>query len=115
MEEKEFLIENIKKWIKIDNEIKQLSSELNKRKKIKKELNTTLIEVMKRNEIENIDTKDGTSIMYSSKTIKKPITKKNLSDILAKFYKEDRKKAEEVNNFILNNRETVIKETLERK
>ena len=48
MEEKEFLIENIKKWIKIDNEIKQLSSELNKRKKIKKELNTTLIEVMKR-------------------------------------------------------------------
>tara|TARA_B100000900_G_scaffold381315_1_gene367667 strand:+ start:401 stop:748 length:348 start_codon:yes stop_codon:yes gene_type:complete len=115
MDEKEILVGTIKKWIKLDNEIKQLQSEQSKRKKIKKELNSTLINIMKKNNIDNIDTKDGTSIMYSEKTVKKPITKKLLSDILAKFYNGDIEKADELNNFILDNRETVTKDVIERK
>lgn len=115
MDEKEILVGTIKKWIKLDNEIKQLQSEQSKRKKIKKELNSTLINIMKKNNIDNIDTKDGTSIMYSEKTVKKPITKKLLSDILAKFYNGDTGKADELNNFILDNRETVTKDVIERK
>jgi hypothetical protein len=115
MDEKEILVGTIKKWIKLDNEIKQLQSEQSKRKKIKKELNSTLVNIMKKNNIDNIDTKDGTSIMYSEKTVKKPITKKLLSDILAKFYNGDIEKADELNNFILDNRETVTKDVIERK
>lgn len=115
MEDKAILIETIKKWIKIDNEYKQLSAELTKRRKLKKELNSSLIDIMKRNDIDNIDTKDGTSILYSSKIVKKPITKKVLSDILAKFYNNDLEKASELNNFILDNRESEIKETITRK
>jgi hypothetical protein len=78
-------------------------------------LNSSLIDIMKRNDIDNIDTKDGTSILYSSKIVKKPITKKVLSDILAKFYNNDLEKASELNNFILDNRESEIKETITRK
>ena len=115
MDEKAILVETIKKWIKIDNEIKQLQSEQSKRKKMKKELNETLIHIMKKNDIDNIDTKDGTSIMYSEKTIKKPITKKILSNILAKFYNGDLEKVDELNNFILDNRETIKKDVIERK
>ncbi len=115
MEEKAILVETIKKWIKLDNEIKQLQSEQSKRKKIKKELNDTLINIMKNNNIDNIDTKDGTSIMYSEKIIKKPITKKVLSNILAKFYQGDLEKADQLNNYILDNRETVVKDIIERK
>tara|TARA_Y100000992_G_C21270227_1_gene496290 strand:- start:2695 stop:3042 length:348 start_codon:yes stop_codon:yes gene_type:complete len=115
MDDKAILIDTIKKWIKLDNEYKQLSSELSKRRKLKKELNSTLIDIMKKNDIDNIDTKDGTSIIYSSKIVKKPITKKLLSDILAKFYNNDLDKASQLNDFILDNRESEIKETITRK
>jgi predicted transcriptional regulator len=115
MDDKAILIDTIKKWIKLDNEYKQLSSELSKRRKLKKELNSTLIDIMKKNDIDNIDTKDGTSIIYSSKIVKKPITKKVLSDILAKFYNNDLDKASQLNDFILDNRESEIKETITRK
>ena len=115
MDDKAILIDTIKKWIKLDNEYKQLSSELSKRRKLKKELNSTLIDIMKKNDIDNIDTKDGTSIIYSSKIFKKSITKKLLSDILAKFYNNDLDKASQLNDFILDNRESEIKETITRK
>ena len=115
MEDKTKLINTIKEWIKLDNEIKALQKEENIRKKAKKELNVTLIEIMKDNDLDCVEIKDGSSIVYSSKTVKKPTTKKVLSGILAKFYDGDIKKAGELNEFILNNRETVIKETIERK
>ena len=45
--------------------------------------------MMKENDIDTVETKDGSSIVYTSKTVKKPITKKVLSDILAKYYNGD--------------------------
>jgi hypothetical protein len=115
MNNKEELVNNIKQWIKIDNEIKQLQKEVNSRKKIKKDLNINLIELMKHNDIDTVETKDGSSIIYTTKTVKKPITKKLLSNILAKYYNGDANKAEHLNNFILENRETTVRETIERK
>ena len=44
----------------------------------------------------------------------KPITKKNLAVILSKFYNGDVSQAIEMNNFIMNNREEVVKETIKR-
>ena len=66
---------------------------------------------MKINEIDNFDISKG-QICYTKKNIKKPITKKTLMDILAKFYKGDTLKASEVNNYILENREETVKESL---
>ena len=115
MDNKEVFVNTIKEWIKLDNEIKQLQKEQNTRKKSKKILNQTLIELMKQNDIDTVETKDGSSIVYTSKIVKKPITKKVLSDILAKYYNGDTNKASHLNNFILENRETSIKESIERK
>ena len=70
---------------------------------------------MKENDIDCVDTKDGTSICYISKNVKKPITKKTLTNILAKYYNGDITKATQLNEFILSNRETIVKETIERK
>lgn len=115
MDNKEVFVNTIKEWIKLDSEIKQLQKEQNSRKKSKKLLNQTLIEIMKENDIDTVETKDGSSIVYTSKTVKKPITKKVLSDILARYYNGNINKAEELNNFILENRETTIRESIERK
>jgi len=67
--------------------------------------------IMKKNEIDCFDIKNG-QIMYSKKNIKKPITKKMLMDVLSKYYQGDVTKATDVNNFILDNREEVVKETI---
>ena len=53
--------------------------------------------------------------MLYEKNVKKPITKKVLLNILAKYFEGDIEKAEEANEFILNNREEITKESITRK
>jgi len=69
---------------------------------------------MKKHSIDCFDLKDG-QICYVKKNIKKPITKKILMGILSKYYNGDITKANELNNFIIDNREDAVKETIERK
>jgi hypothetical protein len=111
---KDILVKNIRQWVKLDNEIRALKKEENNRKNEKKEISNTLIDVMKNNEIDCIDIKDG-QLCYTKKNVKKPITKKVLLNILSKYFEGDIDKAEDVNEFILNNREEVTKESLTRK
>ena len=111
METKDQLIQNIKDWVKIDNEIRLLNLELSKRKMEKKKISDLLIQTMKTNEIDVFNINHG-KIMYSKKTVPKPITKKVLLGILSKYYEGDIEQAEQVNNFILDNREVVVKESI---
>ena len=80
----------------------------------KKNISKDLMEVMKKNDIDCFDLKDG-QLMYTKKNVKKPITKKNLVGILSNFYKGDVEKAIELNDFIMENREEVVKENIVRK
>ena len=114
MNTKQILVQNIREWVKLDNEIRALKKEEKARQTEKKLLNENLIEIMKSNEIDCVDIKDG-QICYTQKNVKKPITKKNLMTILTKYFKGDMEKAENVNEFILDNREETTKETITRK
>jgi hypothetical protein len=104
-------IQIIKDWVKIDNEIKMLQKEINSRKKNKTELSKELIGIMKSTDTECFELKNGV-LLYTTKNVKKPITKKVLLDILGKYYEGDYMKASEVNDFILNNREEVVRESI---
>lgn len=110
---KEQLIKTIKEWVKIDNDIRAIKKEVAIREKEKKEISKKLMEVMRDNEIDCFDLKDG-QITYSKKNVKKPITKKSLLDILSKYCNGDTIKAIEMNNFIMDNREEVVKESIVR-
>jgi hypothetical protein len=114
METKEHLIKTIKEWVRLDNDIRKLKTEEKLRNDEKKKVSNTLMEIMKKNEIDEFDINDG-KICYSRKSIKKPITKKILLDVLSKFFKGDTLKASELNEFIIDNREEVVKETISRK
>ena len=114
MESKEELVKAIREWVKIDNEIRILQKEQIQRKKDKKKISVNLMEVMKKNEIDCFDINDG-QIMYSKKNVKKPITQKKMTEILSKYFNGDSVKATEVNNYILENREETVKETILRK
>jgi hypothetical protein len=110
MDQKQVLAEQIKKWVKIDNEIKQLKKEENSRKKIQKEISAQLIETMRENEIDEFNLKNG-KLVYSKHNVKKPITKRNLVTILAKYF-DDTDQANVLTEYIDDNREVSEKETI---
>jgi len=114
MENKEQLVKTIKEWVKIDNEIRVLQQQQLIRKKEKKAISDSLIDVMKKNEIDCFDINDG-QIIYNKKNVKKPITKKMLLNVLSNFFENDTVKANELNNYILENREDIVRENIVRK
>mgnify|MGYP001162841779 CR=1 FL=1 len=107
-------INNIREWVKIDNEMRTLKQEISNRKKKKDEISNSLIDTMKQNEIDSVNINNG-KIEFTKRKTKKPISKKLLQTILTKYYKEDTNKANEINDFILNNREETTKDIIVRK
>lgn len=114
MDSKEELIKSIQVWVRLDNEIRKLKKEEQSRKDEQKKISQNLIDIMRKNDIDQVDINNG-KLIYSKKNVKKPITKKNLLSILSKFYKGDISKATEINDFIIGNREEVIVESIVRK
>lgn len=114
METKGELVENIREWVKIDNEIRTLQKEINTRKDEKKKISAALMQTMKSNEIDCFDINNG-QIQYVNKKVKKPMTKKVLFDVLTKYYDGDFLKANEMKDFIMDNREETNKESISRK
>jgi len=114
MDTKEQLVSNIKEWIKIDNEISQLKTEIKDRNNKKKGLTSELVNVMKSNQIDCFDINGG-ALIYKKSVVKKPINGKSLLVALKNFYKNDPKTAEELTKHVLDTREEQVKETLKRK
>jgi predicted nucleic acid-binding Zn-ribbon protein len=114
METKEELVNSVKEWIKMDNEIVKLKAEIKDRNLKKKSLTESLMNVMKKNEIECFDINGG-ALVYKKNTIKKPISGKTLLASLQKFYANDPKMAEDLTKHVLDTREEKVKETIKRK
>ena len=114
LETKEELIQKIKEWLKIDNDIIRLNKDLKELKKKQKLLTNTLVNVMKTNQLECVDINGG-KILYKKSISKKPINSKMLLNTLKTFFSTNPSTADEVTEYILNNREIIIKETIKRK
>lgn len=114
MDTKEQLVNNIKEWIKIDNEIAQLKTEIKERTNKKKTLTENLVTVMKTNSIDCFDINGG-ALIYKKNKVKKPITGKTLLAALQNYYKTDPNIAEEITKHVMNSREEQIKEIIKRK
>ena len=112
--DKEQLVSIIKDWVKIDNEMRTLQQEMHKRKSEKKRVSQLLIEIMRNNQIDCFDINNG-QILYKKKNVKQPITKSVLLEVLSTYFQGDSDKVNELNNFILDNRKVVTKETIVRK
>jgi predicted neutral ceramidase superfamily lipid hydrolase len=114
MDTKEELINHIRSWIQIDNEISDLQKKIKSNREEKKKLTESLVNVMKTNEIDCFDINDG-KLIYSKTKSKKAINKKTLLDALNIYFKQDKELAKEVSEHILNSREETIKENIRRK
>lgn len=113
--DKEQLLSNVKGWIELDDEIKQLNRELKEKRKKKKDLTENLVTTMKSNEIDCFDLSGGNKLIYTKSKGKKALSKKHLLDALSKFFNGDNAEAKNLSKFILDTREDNIKENIRRK
>lgn len=113
METLDQLKNKVREWVRLDNEIRALNKEIASRRAEKKSISGDLVAVMRENQLDEFDIKDG-QLMYVKKNVKKPVTQKQLFSILSNYYKSE-EKAEELHTYILDNREEVVKETIRRR
>ena len=112
---KERLSQNVKNWLQIDKEIQLMQKEIKDRKKKKTEYTNTLLTIMKSNEIDCLDISDG-KIIYTQSNIKKPINKQHLVECLNKYFEKNPNiPTDDVVQYILENREINVKESIRHK
>ena len=98
----------------MDNEIRRHQQLVKEMKAKQKNVSQQLMMTMKQNEIECFDINNG-SLVYKKNKVKKPINKNTLYSILNNYFKGDTEHVEELGKFIMDNRQEVIKESIQRK
>ena len=109
------LLNTVKEWVHLDNEIKLLQKEIKNRKKNKKQLNEQLLNIMKDNSIEQFNIPDG-ELQYKKYKTKAPLSKKHLiSSITNYFQNKNPDLIKELSNFIMDTRAVKEVENIKRK
>lgn len=111
---KEALIDIVKSWVTLDNQIRALAKKSKELRAAKKVQNELMIQVMKENDIDNFDLKDG-QIRYKRETHREPLTQKTLIKILSKHPNLGAEQAKHLNQFIFDGRKVTEKEVIIRK
>jgi hypothetical protein len=116
---KEDLINTIKLWLDENGEITKLKQQIKKRNDVKKKYTELLLNLMKNNEIDCVDIKNG-SISHKTSKIKKQLNTKSLLDAINKYYIANNKKIDDdesnkMTQFIMDTRNVTIKESIHHK
>jgi hypothetical protein len=110
----EDLLNNVKTWLNIDNEIRSLQKEIRDRRKLKKTLTDNLVTIMKTQDIDALNVPDG-QLIYNKTKSKCALSKKHLVTSLATYFKNDQRIVDELSKFIMESRKEKEKENIKRK
>ena len=113
METKEQLVNSIKEWLKIDEEIKKLREAIKSRQVIKKNLSASLVEVMKTNEIDAFDINNG-KLIHSKHKTKQALSKKLLLSSLGELFNNP-EEAQKITEHILQSRAEKVEDIIRKK
>ena len=108
------LVNTVKDWLTIDNEIKQLQKEVKIRKQKKKNMTENLVDMMKSRDID-VMSLSKEQLIRTEKKVKAPLSKKHLLNCLLDYFKEDKETIENLGCFIMDSRPVKIKENIRRK
>jgi hypothetical protein len=102
----------VKDYLELDDQIKAINKALKERRDRKKALSESILENMKKFQIDFMSTKNG-KLTYSESKRKEPLNKKNLiTGLNTYFNNEDESKR--VSKVVLESRKDVVKVTLRR-
>lgn len=104
--------EDVKLWLKLDDDIKTLNEAIKERKTKKNEITPRLLDFMEKHEINDLNTNEG-HLKFQKSLRSKPLSKKYLMDRLG-FYFKNNSKSEKIVNFLYNNREKTETTNLKR-
>ena len=105
------LKQNIKDWVKLDEEMAELRKRMRALNQAKHALSDGLLSVMKDQKIDEFDLNHEGKLVRQTKKTKQPINKKQLIQSLSKYY-DDERDAQKVTEFILNARQERLSETI---
>jgi hypothetical protein len=111
---KEQVKDYLRQWIRIENEISTLSVEIKKRKLVHQQLSASLLEVMRKNEIDCFDITNG-KIVYSKVKHRAPLNNGQIRSALTTYYKDDVDKANSLTEFLLSSRVEKTRESIKMK
>ena len=104
---------NIKQWFVLDEKIKELKKKIKELTNEKKDLSSRLIQNMKTNNIDIVETNNG-KIIHNEKKVRSSITKKYLAECFEKFIK-DTETRDSLLKYIFDSREIKMVENIKRK
>ena len=107
--------EDIREWVELDDQIKQVTDHLKKLKTLKKTRQESTIKFMKQNELvgQKISISNGGSLKISTIQSVVPVTRQYIVNKLKTFF-NSKEKAEEIASYIYDNRETIEKTSMRR-
>lgn len=111
---KEQLKDYLRQWVRVENEIGTLTVEIKKRKIIHQQLSRSLLDVMRKNEIDCFDIANG-RIVYSKTKVRPPLNNGQLKSALTTYYKDDAEKANSLTDFLLASRVEKTREAIKMK
>lgn len=112
--EKNKLIDIVRNWVNIDNQLSKMNKMIKQLRSDKKKLNIEMIKVMKEKEIDIFDLKEG-QLRYKTEKKKEPLNQKHLLSILSKYPVLEETQKVALNDFIFQNRNEIVTETIVRK
>jgi hypothetical protein len=112
--DKNKLIDIVRNWVNIDNQLSKMNKITRQLRSDKKKLNIEMIKVMKEKEIDIFDLKEG-QIRYKTEKKKEPLNQKRLLSILSKYPVLEETQKVALNEFIFQNRNEIVTETIVRK
>ena len=111
---KDQLKEYLRQWVRVENEIGTLNAEIKKRKLLHQQLSSSLLSVMRQNEIDCFDLANG-RIVYSKTKTRAPLNNGQLKTALTTYYKDDTEKATNLTQFLLAARVERTRESIKMK
>ena len=111
---KEQLKDYLRQWVRVENEISTLSAEIKKRKLIHQQLSKSLLDVMRKNDIDCFDIANG-RIVYSKTKVRAPLNNGQLKTALTTYYKDDTEKVNSLTEFLLASRVEKTRESIKMK
>ena len=108
---KEQLKEYLRQWVRVENEISTLTVEIKKRRLIHQQLSASLLDVMRKNEIDCFDIANG-RIVYSKTKVRAPLNNGQLKSALTTYYKDDAEKVNSLTQFLLESRVEKTRESI---